>query len=82
MSLLFPYREVAWSCLEAGKIKHFKCMSQTKLEIKGSRVNGAMIILLLVPAVEAGMDVESAVTAATVGITKATAGTRLVFSFL
>lgn len=38
---------------------------------KGRRVNAAIIILLLVPAQEAGADVGSAITAVTVAITKA-----------
>lgn len=38
---------------------------------KGSRVNAAIIILVMVPAVEAGTDVESAIMTETVVITKA-----------
>lgn len=38
---------------------------------KGRRVNAAVIILVMVPAAEAGTDVESAIMAVTVVITKA-----------
>lgn len=38
---------------------------------KGSRVNAAIIIFIIVPVVKAGTDVESAITAVTVVITKA-----------
>lgn len=38
---------------------------------KGRRVNAAVIILVIVPAAEAGTDIESAIMAVTVVITKA-----------
>lgn len=71
MGLLLPCKESAWSCLEAGRVKHFKCMSQTRLRKRARKVNAAIIILVTVSAVEADTDVESAIMAAAVVITKA-----------
>lgn len=46
-------------------------MSQTRLEKRGRKVNTSIIIPVIVPVVQADLDVESAIMAVPAAITKA-----------